>query len=110
MQIKGVRDGLPKIVLVHGYLNGGMCFVRLIPLLREHFDVVTVDLLGMAQSGRPENADFSDFDVTLDFFLDAIHKWSQVTDFFTEPGERFVLVGHSMGGLLSSFYTLRHPE
>lgn len=40
-----------------------------------------------------------------DFFLHALERWRQ------EMGiERFILVGHSLGGYLSAVYALRHPE
>lgn len=43
----------PKLLLVHGFGGCGTVFYRLIEHLRKSFRVTTVDLLGLAGSGRP---------------------------------------------------------
>ena len=52
IRVKGEREGLPILVMVHGYLSGGLQFCKMIPHLRKHFEIITIDLLGMGASSR----------------------------------------------------------
>jgi pimeloyl-ACP methyl ester carboxylesterase len=45
--------GKPKLLLVHGFGGCGVVFYRLIGHLRKSCRVTTIDLLGLAGSGRP---------------------------------------------------------
>jgi len=53
VRIKGEHEGLPKLVMIHGYMAGGGQFSKMIGYLRPYFEVLTIDLLGMGRSGRP---------------------------------------------------------
>lgn len=94
----------PPMVLLHGYAAGiGFYFKNLAPL-SHHFRLHAVDWLGWGLSGRPPFNARSTAEAE-DFFLHALERWRQ------EMGiERFILVGHSLGGYLSAVYALRHPE
>ena len=41
-----MRPGLPKIVMIHGFGGGGAIFYKMIKHLKEHYEVITIDLLG----------------------------------------------------------------
>lgn len=102
-----------NVVVCHGFGSGlGFFYRNLSPLshLIPNSRVYAVDWLGMGRSGRPSFPMFrtegSDVQKAIDFFLDAFEEWRQ-----QQPGlERFVLLGHSMGGYLAAIYALRHPE
>ena len=79
VRIKGAQEGLPKLVMIHGYMAGGGQFSKMIGYLRPYFEVLTIDLLGMGRSGRPLDVSFDSFDAAISFFLDSIHKWTEVT-------------------------------
>lgn len=76
--------------------------------LRQNFNLYAIDLVGFGNSGRPQDVKFIDFETTIDFFISRIHKWTQKTTGL-ESG-KFYLLGHSLGGLISAFYALRHEE
>jgi len=54
VRIRGVTEGLPKLVMLHGYMAGGVQFFKMMGYLRHYFEILTIDLLGMGRSGRPQ--------------------------------------------------------
>lgn len=86
----------PALLLVHGYGGSAITFFRIIPELMKHFHVIAIDLLGFGASDRPEFA-FDQFDRTVGFFTTSI-----VTLLNFLKVDRVVVVGHSLGGFLSS--------
>ena len=52
IRVKGVSADLPILVLIHGYMSGGMQFCRMMPDLRKNYNVITMDMLGMGASSR----------------------------------------------------------
>jgi pimeloyl-ACP methyl ester carboxylesterase len=91
--------GRPTVVLVHGIAGSHLNWMRLGPPLARHGRVVAPDLPGHGLS-HPLPGGFSveGCQLALDRFLDAV------------AGPPVVLVGHSMGGLISLLQTGRHPE
>ena len=79
VRVRGTNEDLPTLVMVHGYMAGGMQFCKMMTYLRDYFHVITIDLLGMGSSGRPQDFQFNDFDDTVSYFIDAIYRWSQVS-------------------------------
>jgi pimeloyl-ACP methyl ester carboxylesterase len=89
------------IVLLHGFLSSSKYWNRLLPhLLKANYRVITIDLLGFGNAPKPTNLHYS-----YDDHLAYIHS-------VIEPLGigRFTLVGHSMGALLASRYSIAHPE
>jgi pimeloyl-ACP methyl ester carboxylesterase len=88
----------PPIVLVHG-LSSYMGFWEYqVPVLSQDRRVLALDLPGYGASGRP------DAPYTPPWYADVVVRW------LDELGvDRFVLVGHSMGGQISMTLTLDHP-
>lgn len=63
-----------------------------------------MDWLGTGLSGRPEFRAQGRQEAE-DFFVESLDKWR------IEMGlEKFILLGHSIGGYLSACYALKHPE
>ncbi|TAG47910.1 MAG: alpha/beta hydrolase [Betaproteobacteria bacterium] len=98
LPVKRVGMGKP-LVLVHGYLGGSDQWEAQIPLLSQHFDVITLDLAGYglantltAPSTMGEHA--RNVLATLDHI----------------GIERFHLLGHSMGGMVVQEVTKLAPH
>lgn len=107
--MRPTRDGLPKLLMIHGFGGGGAVFYKMIKHLRDHFEVVTIDLLGQGMSGRPDYEIKHNFDATMAYFTESIHAWVLQSNLGKE-GEKYVLLGHSMGGMFAGHYALKYPE
>lgn len=100
------------IVLVHGYAASLGLFIEnfdslsSVPGVRIH----ALDLLGFGFSSRPR---FPNFDVktkedifkTEDWFIDSLEEWRKRKNI-----NKFVLMGHSLGGYLSCAYALKYNK
>jgi pimeloyl-ACP methyl ester carboxylesterase len=95
----GGADGGPTVVLVHGLGGSHLNWDLLAPLLRPHARVLALDLPGF---GRSEPGDRRT----------TVHANVVVLDrFLTEvAGSPAVLVGNSMGGMISILETAASPE
>jgi len=91
----------PVVVLVHGIASSAATFRKVIPLLSEKHRCISIDLLGFGESPAPENANY-----TIEEHVASIHETIRSLH-LRAP---FVLVGHSLGSLLSARYTAVHPE
>lgn len=115
------RSYANDLVLVHGYGAALGLFVRnfdglsSVPGIKLH----AIDMLGCGLSSRPKfpgtglisslikrgNVTKEEVYEAEDFFVDSMEKWRK-----KRQVEKFVLVGHSLGGYLSSCYALKYPE
>lgn len=93
------------LVVTHGFGGGVGFFYRnlrqlaAVPWLK----VFAFDWPGMGRSSRlPFSAD--DVDGAERYFIEALEQWR-----ISMGLERFVLLGHSLGGYLSAIYALRYP-
>ena len=46
IHVHPVRQGMPKLVIIHGYCLGGAAYYRMIQYLKDYYEVYTIDLLG----------------------------------------------------------------
>ena len=92
--------GFP-IVFVHGYTGNSRNWALTVPALREEFRTISVDLRGHGLSGRPESED----DYALETMASDVYELLNALDV-----SECVLVGHSMGGMVSQLLVLEHPE
>lgn len=83
------HGGGTPLVLVHGYLGGSSQWDAQLPLLCQHFEVVTLDLAGYGRANHltaPSNM--------------ADHARNVLATLEQMGIERFHLLGHSMGGMV----------
>lgn len=78
--------GKPPVVLLHGFTDFGLCWLRLATDLAQDYDLIMVDAVGHGQSGGPERG----------FRTRAVSDVIGVIDALGL--DRAALVGHSMGG------------
>ena len=90
----------PTLVLLHGFAADKTVWLPLAEQLTAHFHVVIPDLPGWGKSSRNPGADYGvpAQAQRLQAFVDALRL------------QRFVLVGHSMGGAIAGVYAARHPQ
>ena len=87
------------LVLVHGYLGGSAQWAAQIEHLREHGDVIAVDLAGYGQArDRAAPADI------------AAHARAVLATLDGLGIERFHLLGHSMGGMVVQEMVSQAPQ
>ena len=96
-QLHGRMTTADGVVLVHGGMHTSQCWDPLLPFLR--CPVRAVDLPG--RRARP--ADLAS--VTLADCVTAVIEDADAAGF-----DRFILVGHSLGGVTISEVAVRHPE
>jgi abhydrolase domain-containing protein 6 len=90
----------PTIVLLHGFASSKEVWMATAKILSPHFHLIIPDLPGWGESSRNEGASYNiDVQATrLDAFVQTLGQ------------QRFVLVGHSMGGAIAGVYATEHPE
>jgi pimeloyl-ACP methyl ester carboxylesterase len=92
-------DG-PTIVLLHGFAANKETWLETAKGLTDHFHVVIPDLAGWGESSRNDKGDYG---------IPA--QANRLEAFFAAVGaQRFLLVGHSMGGAIAGVYAEQHPE
>lgn len=85
----------PVVVLVHGIASSSITFYEVIPLLTPNHRVIAVDILGFGQSPAPNGCQYR-----LEDHVGAL----AATIRSLKLREPFVLVGHSLGSLISTRY------
>jgi len=97
---RDVGEGFP-IVLIHGYTGNSRNWALTAPALAERFRLISVDLRGLGLSAKPLSEDA----YALETMAKDVYELLKSLD-VTEC----VLVGHSMGGMVSQLLVLNHPE
>ncbi|MDE3072310.1 MAG: alpha/beta fold hydrolase [Pseudomonadota bacterium] len=91
-------DG-PTIVLLHGFADSKEVWLDVAKRLSPHFHLIIPDLPGWGESSREAGANYD---------IDA--QAARLQAFVQTLGlQRFVLVGHSMGGAVAGVYAAEHP-
>jgi pimeloyl-ACP methyl ester carboxylesterase len=91
----------PAVVMVHGIASSAVTFQNVVPLLQDDHRVIALDLLGFGGSPAPIDSEY-----TVD---DHVRSIVATLAQHRLPKE-YVLVGHSMGALISTRLALRDPH
>lgn len=82
----------PLLIMIHGWLSYRGVWRTTVPALQDRFYCVAVDLLGFGDNAKPANADYS-----------IAAQAQRIVALADELGhQRFSLMGHSMGGQIST--------
>ncbi len=93
----------PPVILVHGIGASLHDWRYLAPqLAAAGYSVYALDLLGHGESAKPEDAHHYHVEALYAHFA----TWLEQLNLSAPPA----IAGHSLGGLLSLLYALRHPE
>ena len=91
------------VVFIHGFLGGSGMFIKNINALSKTRRAFVFDLMGFGRSSRvPLQGSAMDIE---EAYVMSIEKRRDKVGI-----DSFVLVGHSLGGFMSSAYALRHPS
>lgn len=94
------NPGRQTLVCVHGFLSSAFSFRKLIPLLRNHYDIIAVDLPPFGQSEKSRT-----------FVYTYANLAKLLIGLLEKLGiSRAALIGHSMGGQISLSASLLRPE
>lgn len=102
VRVSGAEDAQP-LVLAHGYCAASGFWSAYEERLGQHFRVVVWDQRGHGRSEVPRGRDA----FALERFADDLQA---VLESVLAPGQRAVLVGHSLGGLTIGAWAERHRE
>ncbi|WP_170335954.1 alpha/beta fold hydrolase [Ruegeria arenilitoris] len=91
-------DG-PPLFLIHGIGAARNTWAKALPILTDHFTVVTYDLRGHGTSPLPEDP------FGLDELVADLERVREKTGF-----ECAHFAGHSLGGMIGPAYALKHPN
>jgi alpha-beta hydrolase superfamily lysophospholipase len=95
-----------RLVIVHGYAEHKGRYGELVAALTAaRYECHLLDLRGHGASGgrRGHVSEVAEYRSDLDRFVETVRAGS-------DPGTPLLLVGHSLGGLISLDYVLHHPE
>lgn len=93
------RGNGPRLLLIHGISSAGSAWNPIIPELTAEFTPIAIDLRGHGKSSRPEHGYlYDDYIRDLEGVLDALGM--------TRP----LIMGHSLGGIVTLWWAARHPD
>ncbi|WP_437131716.1 alpha/beta fold hydrolase [Bacillus atrophaeus] len=94
------NPGKQTLVCIHGFLSSAFSFRKLIPLLRDHYEIIAVDLppFGKSEKSRTFLYTYSNLARLIIGLLEQLQI------------KEAALVGHSMGGQISLSAALQKPE
>ena len=89
------------MILLHGNPTWSFLYRKMIPILARKFRVIVPDLLGFGLSSKPKNSKFYTFEnhfLAISALLDSLKL------------KNAIVVGQDWGGLLLSFYAIKHTQ
>lgn len=89
--------------MLHGMGSGVGLWVLNLGQLSKQRPLYAFDMLGFGRSSRPKFS--NDAMLAEAEFIESIEEWRKQMKL-----DRFILLGHSLGGFLASSYAIRYPE
>lgn len=93
-----------NLVLVHGYMAGNAFWAANLQTLAKSFNVYAVEWKGIGRSDRPKWHPKTDDEMD-DFFVESLEDWRRELQL-----DRFILCGHSMGAMYSTYFAEKYPQ
>lgn len=87
------------LLRLHGFFGEKTCWLPLIELLHSQFRCISLDMLGLGDSSKPE--------IRYDVAVEVAFVRQVVEQLNIEP---CCIIGHSFGGWVASAYSLKYPN
>ncbi|GAB4144838.1 MAG: hypothetical protein OHK0017_03770 [Patescibacteria group bacterium] len=94
------EPNLPTVIALHGWATDSNLWKFLMKSWRQDFRYVMIDLPGLGKSETPKRTDYS-----LNYYASVV---AQVADKLSI--QKFTLMGHSIGGMISLTFCKEYPE
>ncbi|VDQ10028.1 unnamed protein product, partial [Trichobilharzia regenti] len=91
------NENVLPIVLIHGFGSGSALWCKNIDALAHYRTVYSLDVLGFGRSSRPSFP--ADAVAVEEKWVESIEEWRSSLNI-----EKFILLGHSLGGFLACSY------
>lgn len=89
----------PALLLIHGISSAGSVWNPIIPALAAEFTPIAIDQRGHGASDKPESGYlYDDYITDLDGVLDTLEL------------EHPLIIGHSLGGIVTLWWAAKHPN
>lgn len=89
------------LILLHGFPDFWFAWKKLIPLIKDRFQLIIPDMRGYNLSDKPEGVE----NYRIELLIEDIHGLIKFFDF-----EKVYLAGHDWGGVLSWFIAEKYPN
>ncbi|GAM28815.1 hypothetical protein SAMD00019534_119910 [Acytostelium subglobosum LB1] len=105
-QINTIKTGSgDPLVMVHGFGSALGFWCANIDFLSQYYTVYAIDVLGFGRSSRFDTTNIKTPEQAEEFWVNIMYEWTEQVGL-----DNFNLLGHSLGGYLSTCFTLKHPE
>jgi pimeloyl-ACP methyl ester carboxylesterase len=101
------KKGAPTLVLLHGVLASLHTWDGWVKRLREHYQIVRLDLPGFGLTGPMASDDYTP-EYAMKFF--EMFRAKLAGEHPEVNLEKFLLAGNSLGGFISWYYAVHYPE
>ncbi|HEY5802060.1 MAG TPA: alpha/beta fold hydrolase, partial [Burkholderiaceae bacterium] len=99
----GDKDQAPVMVLIHGFGGRAAYWEAQLEQFQDNFRVIALDLRGHGYTDAPDAGDGAEYDVP-----ELVADIACALDVLQVP-QRFILISHSFGGALASYFMRRYP-
>lgn len=100
----GARDAAQTMVFIHGFGGRAAYWENQLEHFQADYRVIALDLRGHGYTDAPNEADGAKYDVP-----ELVADMEAALDVLQVP-QQFILVCHSFGGAVSSYFLKHHPE
>ncbi len=98
---KGDPNNKDVIILLHGIGASSDRWLKIIPILSNHFYVIAPDIIGFGYSEKPEVS------YTIEFFTDFVMKFIESMGI---KDRNLTMIGSSLGGHIAAEFAIRYPS
>ncbi|MDG5799714.1 alpha/beta fold hydrolase [Marinilabiliaceae bacterium ANBcel2] len=94
----GTKEGSPVLIILHGLYGSSDNWISLARELESYFTVIIPDL---RNHGNSFHSKIHSYEAMADDLYDLLESF---------PDEKFIIMGHSMGGKVAMRFALKYPE